>query len=212
MINYGDYILHFVFTGVKNKEVEMAQHINKDEKIVAANLKMLNKKVNMDLEKATADTDLSAEEEKFLKLRENEEFMSDIVKAGNSEEVRNTFMKHDIELSEEESGEFIEGVQNTVGKVIGATDELSESELEEIAGGSWLSSAWKKVKKYVAAAVITGVATAIAAVIVASTFGTATGAAALLEVAAIGLARGAAAGVFGAGMSDLWSKQIKPAL
>jgi hypothetical protein len=194
------------------KEVEMAEFEKRDEKIVAANLKMLNKKVNMELEKATADEDLTADEEKFLKLRENEEFMKDILKAENSEAVRSAFQKQAVDLSEQEADEFVEGVQNTVGKVMNATGELSEDELEEIAGGSWLSSAWKKAKKYVVAAVIAGVASAVSAAIVAVTFGTATGVAAVLEAAAISGAIGMATGGGGAIAKDLWSKQIAPAV
>ncbi len=190
----------------------MAEFEKRDEKIVAANLKMLNKKVNMELEKATADEDLTADEEKFLKLRENEEFMKDILKAENSEAVRSAFQKQAVDLSEQEADEFVEGVQNTVGKVMNATGELSEDELEEIAGGSWLSSAWKKAKKYVVAAVIAGVASAVSAAIVAVTFGTATGVAAVLEAAAISGAIGMATGGGGAIAKDLWSKQIAPAV
>lgn len=190
----------------------MAEFEKRDEKVVAANLKMLNKKVGMDLEKVTADEDLSSEEEKFLKLRENEAFMGDIAKAKNSEEVRSAFRKHNVELSEQETNEFVEGVQNTIGKVMNASGELSEDELEEIAGGSWLSSAWKKVKKYVAAAVIAGVATFISAAIIAGSFGTATGAAAILETAAISGAIGMATGAGGAVALDLWNKRIAPAV
>jgi hypothetical protein len=204
----GDNTQYLVFY----KEVEMAEFEKRDEKIVAANLKMLNKKVNMELEKATADEDLTADEEKFLKLRENEEFMKDILKAENSEAVRSAFQKQAVDLSEQEADEFVEGVQNTVGKVMNATGELSEDELEEIAGGSWLSSAWKKAKKYVVAAVIAGVASAVSAAIVAVTFGTATGVAAVLEAAAISGAIGMATGGGGAIAKDLWSKQIAPAV
>lgn len=189
----------------------MAEKAKIDEKVVAANLKMLNKKVDMELDRVTQEDSLTEEEEKLLKLRENKDFMKDIVEAENHDDVRNAFLKQNVELSEEETREFIEGVQTTVGKVINSNGELSDNELEEIAGGSW-SSFWKKAKKYVAAAVVTGVATAISAGIIAVTCGAGTGLAAVLEATAVGFGSGLASGAGGMGAKELWSKDIKPGL
>lgn len=176
---------------------------NYNQKLIEANLVMLTKKVNMELERGMEQDELTPEEEKILALRDSEEFLKEIVGCNDVASVREAFKKQEVELSEDEAKEFIENVQITSNKVMNATEELSDDELAEIAGGSW-SSFWKKAKKYVIGAAVSAVAGAIAAVVIGATFGGGVG------LAAVGLAalKGAGGGLLGAGLSDLWNAGI----
>ena len=172
-----------------------------DEKLIMANLAMLTKKVNMDLERGMDQEDFTAEEEKILALRENPEFLQDMLRCNDVASVQEAFKKQGLQITEEEAADFIENVQITSNKVVNANEELSDEELAEIAGGSWLKKAWKKAKKYVVAAAVSAVAGAVAAVAV----GVITGGGIGVAAVAVAAAKGVGGGLFGAGLSDLWN-------
>ena len=129
----------------------------------------------------------------FEKIRYR--FMNDQTKALEA------FKKQGLQITEEEAADFIENVQITSNKVVNANEELSDEELAEIAGGSWLKKAWKKAKKYVVAATVSAVAGAVAAVAV----GVITGGGIGVAAVALAAAKGVGGGLFGAGLSDLWN-------
>ncbi|MBO4414391.1 MAG: Blp family class II bacteriocin [Lachnospiraceae bacterium] len=180
---------------------EAAYNVN----VISANLTMLKKKWDAELDNFMQQTDLTQEEEKFLSLRENEQFLKDIVESEDEAAVGATFKKHGVELSDDEVKEFVGNVGNTVNKVMNASEEMSDDELAEVAGGSW-SSFWKKAKKYVAAAVVGAIAGAVVGGLMVVTGGTAAPLAAIAAGAAIGAAKGAATGAGGMIATDLWKK------
>ena len=80
-------------------------------------------------------------DEKMVEILENEQFQMEVEKTETPEDVRALLAKHGLEMSQEELDEFC--AQVTVAM---QPDELSETELEDVAGGK-KKSPKKAVKK-----------------------------------------------------------------
>ncbi len=130
------------------------------KKLMNLNAAMLKKQNEIELEAALADTELTNEDRKILDLMDNEEFLNQIAAAKSEAEIQQLFQEQGIKLTEEQVDEFVKEVQDKVLKIACATDELTDDELAEIAGGSF-SSFFKSFGKYLLGAVVSVVVGAI---------------------------------------------------
>ncbi len=146
--------------------------------LINANIAMINKKADLQMEQYLQEHDLTEEEAKLNVLKDDEAFMKKVIASETPEEIQKLFAEQGVDWTIEEVMEFVKNVRNTTAKVLNATDELTEEELAEIAGGVSLLG---KIAAYIGTA------------LVAAVIGVAFGAACALTG---GLAAGVAAGIF----------------
>ncbi len=127
---------------------------NTNTKVIEANVAMYNKKVNMEAEKYLQDNEVTAAEMKMYELKDNEAFVKKLAGANNAEDVQKIFAAEDVTLTAEEANAFAEELKQTGGKLVNATEELTEDELETITGGTFLDGVKNFFKK--AGAVLVG--------------------------------------------------------
>ena len=152
---------------MENKTIDK-KSFNKD--LVEANAKRYAKKTSSELEACVAEEALSAEDEKLVALKDDEEFLKALNNTADDKAAVKLFAEKGIEMSEEECHCIRQGIVDSITNLLTCTEEMSDDELAQVAGGSWLKKAWKKTKR-VAVAAVMGAATslAITGVIVAGT-------------------------------------------
>lgn len=73
-------------------------------------------------------------------LEKKEEFVIDVLKCADAEQVQSVFEKYEIKVTLQEAEELIQQ-GNVAMQTASKESELNEDELEEVTGGSW----WRKV-------------------------------------------------------------------
>jgi hypothetical protein len=144
-----------------------------------ANAKLFEKKFNNELEVYIQNEELSAEEEKIIALKDDKEFIDALLKVENEEEMVKLFADREIKVTIEDCIKLKDDICNGTARVLLAQEEMTDDELEQIAGGS-LKSFFKKV----AIGALIGAAVLGAVAAIALTGGIATGAIATVGVGA----------------------------
>lgn len=142
---------------MENKTFDI-ESMNKE--LVESNAKRYAKKTMTELEAYMADAELTAEEEKLIALKDDEEFLRALNNTADDMAAVKLFADKGIEMSEEECHGIRQGIIDSISNIVSFTEEMSDEELAEVAGGSW-KSFWKGVKRVAIAAAI-GVATSLA--------------------------------------------------
>ncbi len=115
--------------------IEMAE-MTINQKLVDANIAMMNKKFDLELENYLEDHELTPKEAKLNELKDNEAFMKKVVQSDTPKEMQEVFKDAGVDFTMEEVTDFIKAVQDGANKILNATEELSDDELEQITGGS----------------------------------------------------------------------------
>ncbi len=144
-----------------------------------ANAKLFEKKFNNELEVYIQNEELSAEEEKIIALKDDKEFIDALLKVENEEEMVKLFADRERKVTIEDCIKLKDDICNGTARVLLAQEEMTDDELEQIAGGS-LKSFFKKV----AIGALIGAAVLGAVAAIALTGGIATGAIATVGVGA----------------------------
>ena len=99
---------------------------------------MLEKRSNMMLEQARTEGEVSPAVEKFLELLKDEAFAKDFANCASAEAMKELLDQNGVEFSMEEIDSLLIGIGTLALKLEENNGELSEEELEMIAGGfSW---------------------------------------------------------------------------
>ena len=144
--------------------------------------RMLEKRSQMMLESAKADGTVSAAEEKFIELLKHESFAQEFVSCASLEAAKELLEKNAVDLSMDELQSIQTAAVTILAKIDENNGELSEEDLEQVAGGwSWKSFGYGLLL----GAAIAAVALAVVVITVGSC-GTGTAAAVVGAGAAIG--------------------------
>ncbi len=138
---------------------------NVNTKVIEANVAMYNKKVNMEAEKYLQENEVTEEEMKMYELKDNEAFVKKLMGANNTEDVQKIFAAEGVTLTTEETNALVEEMTQTGEKLVNATEELTEDELETITGGAFWDGVTNFFKKAAATLIGVVVGTAIGAAI-----------------------------------------------
>lgn len=112
----------------------MAKEMNKES--LQANLKMLDKKGELTLETARQqDPALAAKLEKIKELFENEDFVKTFASCTSIADAAALFAENGLELTEAEVEGLVNQIRIIIEKLVENGGELSEEDLEQIAGG-----------------------------------------------------------------------------
>ena len=154
--------------------------------------RMLQKRNEIILEQARLEGELPASVEKYLELMNHESFAQEFVNCASEEAVKELFDRNGINFTAEEIDAILCGIGTLMQKVEENNGELSEEDLEQVAGGwSFKTFLVGLVTGIVAGAVMAAGAIAICASVAASGGGT-LGITPIIAAKVIGL--GAAAG------------------
>lgn len=136
-----------------------------------SSLSMLEKRNNMMIEQARADGVIAPAEEKFLALLKDEVFGKELANCASAEEVKELMDKNGVDFSMEYIQEMLVAIGKLANTLEANNGELSEEELEQIAGGWSWGSFWRgavaigcavaAVSLAVASVVVTGGSAAI---------------------------------------------------
>ncbi len=163
-----------------------------NKKVIEANGNLLLKKAVMIADEYAENNEMTETDRKLQSLIEDGNFLNKIIAAKSIEEVHSVFVSNGIAVTMQEAEDFINDVQETSDKLMNATEELTEAELESITGGSF----WSRVVNGLVSGLI--MATAVAVVFACCAipaFGLTMGALVTTGIAAgIGVAVGAASG------------------
>ena len=109
---------------------------NVNEKAVENAVKTLSKSVDNAVESARMSGELSAENEKFIKLFDDKSFVEKFVAADDSAKAKELCAENGVDISEEEINEIKAASKKLEKKIMSASDELDDDALESVAGGS----------------------------------------------------------------------------
>ena len=99
---------------------------------------MLEKRSNMMLEQARTEEKVSPVVEKFMELLKDEAFVKDFANCASAEAMKELLDQNGVDFSMEEIDSLLIGIGTLALKLEENNGELSEEELEMIAGGfSW---------------------------------------------------------------------------
>ena len=156
----------------------------------------LEKRNSMMLEQARAKGEVSPAVEKFVELLKDEAFVKDFANCASAEAVKELLDRNGVDFSMEEIDSILIGIGTLVQKLEENDGELSEEELEMIAGGFCWTSFWAGI----GGGILVAAACVGAFLAVAGTGGAAAPAVAagIAKVIAIGAAAGTVVGT-GAG-------------
>ena len=111
---------------------------NANEKALENSVKALSKSVDDVLEKARMNDELSAENEKFIKLFEDKSFVEKFNATEDATKVKELFAENGVDISVEEINEIKSASKKLEEKIISSSGELDDNALEGVAGGnSW---------------------------------------------------------------------------
>ena len=109
---------------------------NANEKALENSVKDLSKSVDDVLEKARMNDELSAENEKFIKLFEDKSFVEKFVATEDAAKAKELFAENGVEISVDEINEIKSASKKLEEKIISSGGELDDDTLEGVAGGS----------------------------------------------------------------------------
>ncbi|MBO4415975.1 MAG: hypothetical protein J5824_08365 [Lachnospiraceae bacterium] len=147
--------------------------------LALANARLFEKKLSNEIEDYIQKEELSEEEERIIALKDDEEFIAALIKVESEEEMVKLFADKDVTVTLEDCIKLKDDICNGTARVLLAQEEMTDDELEQIAGGS-LKSFFKKV----AIGALIGAAVLGAVAAIALTGGIATGAIATVGVGA----------------------------
>ena len=122
--------------------------------------RMLEKKTNIMLEQARLEGEIPASAEKFLELMGQESFVKEFNNCASAEAVKELLDRNGVDFTMEEIDAILVGIGTMLLKVEENNGELTEEDLEQIAGGWSL----KTFLVGVVSGVVGGVLTAAACV------------------------------------------------
>lgn len=161
---------------------------------------MLEKRSNMMLEQARMEGQVSPAVEKFMELLKDEAFVKDFANCASAEAMKELLDQNGVDFSMEEIDSILIGIGTLAQKLEENNDELSEEELEMIAGGFSWTSFW--------AGLGGGILMAAVCIGCAAAMGITSGAAApaiaagIAKVLAVGAASGTVVGTAGGFLFD----------
>ena len=161
---------------------------------------MLEKRSEMMLEQARQDGTIPAEVEKFTELMKHDSFTQALLNCASAEAVKELLDRNGVNFSMEDIDAMLVTIGTTMLKLDENNGELTEEDLEQVAGGWSWGGFFKGIALGVAAMVVM---IAVTAACVAATVGTGGGAAPLagVTIAAaakfVGATVGAAAAIGG---------------
>ena len=159
----------------------------------------LEKRNSMMLEQARAKGEVSPAVEKFMELLKDEAFAKDFANCASAEAMKELLDRNGVDFSMEEIDSILIGIGTLVQKLEENDGELSEEELEMIAGGFCWVSFWSAVGSgIVMAAAVVGCVLAVVGTSGAAAPAVAAG---IAKTIAVGAASGA---VVGTGMGFLF--------
>ena len=130
---------------------------------------MLEKRSAMLLEQARLEGEVPASVEKFMELLNHDSFREEVMNCASAEAVKELLDRNGVDFSMEEIDAILIAVGNTMIKLEENNGELSEEDLEQVAGG-WSWGGFFKGLLVGAAAMV--VIVAVSAAAVAATVGT----------------------------------------
>ena len=148
--------------------------------------RMLEKRSEMMLEQAKADGVVSAAEEKFIELMKHESFVQEFGNCASLEAMKELLERNGVDMSMDEMKAILTAAGTIAKKVEENNGELSEEDLEMVAGG-W---SWKGFFIGLAAGAVIAAAMVASAAIMVGTWGAGTPAAVIITDLAVGAAAG----------------------
>ena len=147
---------------------------------------MLEKRSQMMLEQAKADGTVSPAEEKFIELLHHESFSLEFSNCASLEAMKELLERNGVDFTMDEMKAILIGAGTIFQKVEENNGELSEEDLEQVAGG-W---SWKGFFIGMVAGAVIAAAMVASAAIMVGTWGAGTPAAVIITDLAIGAAAG----------------------
>ena len=130
--------------------------------LLERNASLYQKKTAAELEKYMADAELSDEESKLVELTKDNDFLKALLDTKTDLEAVKLFADKGIKMIEEECNDIRNIIVEGLSNIVKCEEEMTDEELESVAGGSW-KGFWKGFKKVAVAALI-GAAVAAACV------------------------------------------------
>ena len=110
-------------------------NVNRDN--LKASLRMLEKRKEMILEQAKTQ-DIDEQSQRIIELESDEAFMKKLMNCDSAEKVQTLFKENGVDLSMEQVNDLLKGIGELLIQLGNNDGELTEDELEQIAGGwSW---------------------------------------------------------------------------
>ena len=132
---------------------------------------MLEKRSGMMVERARMDGTLTPAEEKLVEHLEDKAFVQKLLNCGSAEAVKNLMDQNCIDIAMEEIQSMLAMIGTLAQKLEENDGELSDEELETVAGGwSWMGALVGAVAGFIAALCVVAAAVVLEGV----SFGTAT--------------------------------------
>ncbi len=114
-------------------------------KLIQANLDMYQKKVNLHLDQAMAELEMTDQQQKLIALKDNEEFIHQLLAADTVEDAQKLFAEQGAALTIEEIEGMLKTAAEASNKIVTATDELTDEELDQITGGGLIKQLFNTV-------------------------------------------------------------------
>jgi hypothetical protein len=180
----------------------MAEEKKINNEIVERNARLYQKKTEAELEKYMADAEMSDDESKLVALVKDSEFIKSLLNAKDEFESVKLFAEKGVAMIEEECRNIRKIIVDSVAGILESDEEMTDEELESVAGGSW-SGFWKGLKKVAVAALI-GAAIGLAVAGGLAVLASFTVFAPLMSAAAVGsaLASAAVGGAISGGLKE----------
>ena len=131
----------------------MAEEKKLNNEIIERNARMYQKKTEAELEKYMADAVMSDDESKLVALIKDSVFIKALLNAKDEFESVKLFAEKGVTMIEEECRDIRKIIVDSVAGILESDEEMTDEELELVAGGSW-KGFWKGLKKVAVAALI----------------------------------------------------------
>ena len=118
----------------------------KNERAFENNVKVLKKKAEAEKEMAKMNGTYTEVDERLEEVFGDKDFMKDVLCCENPDKAYELFCTRNSDLTKEQFVELIKASFQMYEALVSKDEELSEDELEQIAGGGFFGTAWKVLR------------------------------------------------------------------
>ena len=118
----------------------------KNEKVFEANFKIIKKRSEAEKEMAKMNGTYTEVDARLEEVFGDKEFMKDVLNCEDSDKAYEMFFTRNSDLTKEQFIELIKASFQMYENLAAKDQELSEDELEQIAGGGFFDTAWKVIR------------------------------------------------------------------
>ena len=118
----------------------------KNEKVFEANFKIIKKRSEAEKEMAKMNGTYTEVDARLEEVFGDKEFMKDVLSCEDPDKAYEMFCTRNSDLTKDQFIELIKASFQMYENLAAKDEELSEDELEQIAGGGFFDTAWKVIR------------------------------------------------------------------